>query len=405
MSYLAQAADQLKIWMDAHREELVSFTMDLMRINSVTYHEAEAVAFLASAMKRYGFDEVRIDEAGNCIGRVGSGPTVIVSDAHIDTVECGDPQKWGFNPLDPKIVDDAIMGRGIVDDKGCLCAMVFAARAIKELKLDQDLTYWVSGSISEEDVEGSCVKAMMEQYKDIAPDMIIIGEASGNRIVRGHKGRALIKMTVQGKAAHASSAHRGENALIKALPLIQAIDDMQNFIEDPFLGKGTIEVTKVECDTPSLNTIPGSVTIFADRRLSCGETKNDILEELTPLLALSNATACIDVEEVTTYTGKKIIQEDYFPSWVIDENHPVIRSAVSAYTQLYKKDPVVGRWDFCTNATYLCGITKIPCVGFGPGDETLCHTSAEALSISELCDAVSMYALTTLAFAESNKEE
>ncbi len=91
MSYDTTAAAQLlRRWMEEHREELVAFTMDLMRIESQTYGEAEAIRFLSSAMERYGFDEVRIDDAGNCIGRVGEGPVVILSDAHIDTVEPGD---------------------------------------------------------------------------------------------------------------------------------------------------------------------------------------------------------------------------------------------------------------------------------------------------------------------------
>jgi len=399
------AAQLLRRWMEEHREELVAFTMDLMRIESQTYGESEAIRFLSSAMERYGFDEVRIDDAGNCIGRVGDGPVAILSDAHIDTVEPGDREDWGFDPLDPQIMDDAIHGRGIIDDKGCLCAMVFAARAIKDLGLASGLSFWVSGSISEEDVEGSCVKAMMEQFSDITPEMIIIGEASGNRIVRGHKGRALVRMTVKGKAAHASAAWRGENALIKALPLISGIDAMNDFTEDAFLGNGTIEVTKVVCDTPSLNTIPGSVTVFADRRISCGETKEELIEELRPLLACCDASASIDVEEVTSYTGSKIVQEDYFPSWVIDEDHQVIRAAAAAYRELHAEEPVIGKWDFCTNATYLCGITGIPSVGFGPGDETLCHGTAERLAISELCDAVSMYALTAITYASSKVEE
>lgn len=396
-----QLVSQIEEWIAGHEAELVDFVTDLMRIESVTYNESEAVKYLAKKMEEYRFDEVRIDDAGSCIGRVGSGAKVIVADAHIDTVEPGTKEQWGFDPLDPQVVDGVIRGRGIIDDKGCLSAMVFAARAIKELGLDDEVTLWVSGSISEEDVEGSCVRAMMEQFDDIKPDMILVGEPSGNRIIRGHKGRALLKLTVKGKAAHASAAHRGENALIKALPLIDAIDKMNDFTVDEFLGKGSIEVTKVICDTPSLNTIPGAVTIIADRRISCGESEEELIGELEAAASCCGATISIDTEEVTSYTGKTITQRDYFPSWVIEPSHPVITSAVSAFKALYCQEPEIGKWDFCTNATYLCGITGIPSVGFGPGDETLCHGPEESLEISELCKAVGMYALTALQFSRS----
>ena len=117
------------------------------------------------------------------------------------------------------------------------------------------------------------------------------------------------------------------------------------------------------------------------------------------MLALADAAASIDVEEVQTYTGHTIVQKDYFPSWVVPEEHAVIQAAKTAYSSITGKEPVVGKWDFCTNATYLCGITGIPSVGFGPGDETLCHGTAERLSIAELSEAASIYAMIALSFS------
>lgn len=389
-------AAAVNAWMQAHRDDLVGFVQGLVRIDSRTYHEGKAVAWLAERMRSYGYDEVRIDPAGNCLGRVGSGPMVVLADAHIDTVEPGDPADWGFDPLEGRIEGGFIRGRGVIDDKGCLSAMVFAGRAIKELGYGEECTLWVSGSISEEDVEGSCVRAMMERNADIKPKLIVVGEASEMMIVRGHKGRALVKMVVKGKAAHASAAWKGENALIKALPLIAGIDRKDDFAEHPFLGKGSIEVTKVICDTPSLNTIPGKVTIIADRRISLGESQQEILDELKPLLALSDAAAAIDTEEITTYTGYGIVQTDYFPSWVLEEGHPAIQAAAKAYEAIVGRPARIGKWDFCTNATYLCGVTGIPSVGFGPGDESLCHSTEETLSIDELAVAAGVYAMIPL---------
>lgn len=400
---LQEMAKAIKGWMGAHEEEMVACLRDLVRFDSTTYHEGEAVAWLARKLKDYRYDEVRVDPAGNCLGRVGSGPMTVLADAHIDTVEPGSSADWGFNPLEARIEAGFIMGRGVVDDKGCLVAMVFAGRAIKELGFGEACTFWVSGSISEEDVEGSCVRAMMETNQDIKPRLIIVGESSEMMVVRGHKGRALVRMVVKGKAAHAATAWMGENALIKALPLIKAIDGMDDFKEHPFLGKGSIEVTKVICDTPSLNTIPGKVTVIADRRISLGETQQDLLDELKPLLALSDATATIDTEEVKTYTGYDIVQTDYFPSWQLAEDHPAVRAATSAYAAITGKPAKIGKWDFCTNATYLCGITGIPSVGFGPGDESLCHSTAETLSIEDFVVSAGVYALTALIASEESR--
>jgi putative selenium metabolism hydrolase len=384
-------------YVSAHADEVVAFLKEFIAIRSVTYEEGEAIKFFTGKLKEFGFDEVRIDAVGNALGRVGSGKTMLLYDAHIDTVEPGNPAVWGMNPLEAQVVDGVLRGRGAVDDKGCLTAAAFAGRAIKELGLDTDFTLWVSASISEEDVEGSCVKAMMEESSDIQPDYILVAESSDNRIVRGHKGRALIKIDVPGKCAHASAAWRGENALIKSLPIMDRIDKFNDFVEDPFLGRGTIEVTKIECDTPSLNTIPGGAVITCDRRISCGETIEELLQEIEPIIAdVKGASARIDTEHVTTYTGYQMECVDYFPSWVLEEQHPLIQAGVAAYIGMFEREPVVGRWDFCTNATHLCGRMGIPAIGYGPGDSSLCHSTDDKVPVAELLDAIRFYAALPL---------
>ena len=381
-------------YIDGEKDNIVQFLKDFIAIESVTYNEGAAVKFLADKMKEFCFDEVRIDKVGNVLGRVGSGKIVLLFDSHIDTVSLGDSADWGFNPLDAQIKDGVIHGRGAVDDKGCLTGITFAGRAIKALGLEGDFTLWISGSISEEDVEGSCVQAMMTEFPDIKPNYILVAEASESRLIRGHKGRALVKIIVPGKAAHASAAWRGENALIKSLPIIERINKFVDFPEDPFLGKGTMEVTKVECKSPSLNTIPGEVTVICDRRISCGETIEGLLNEVQPFIAdVKGAKAEIDTEMVTTYTGYEITCVDYFPSWVMPENHKIILAGKKAFKTIFDKEPVVGSWDFCTNATSLCGRTNIPSIGFGPGDGSLCHGTQDKLSINELVDAIKFYTI------------
>ena len=392
-----QALEKINTYIDEHQDDITKDLQDFIAIESVTYNEGKAVEFLAEKMRSYGFDEVRIDKVGNVLGRVGSGKTVLLYDAHIDTVEVGDEKDWKYPPLSGHIADGAIHGRGAVDDKGPLMGITWAGRALKALGLTDDFTLWVSGSVSEEDVEGSCVKAMMEESPDIQPDFVLVAESSGLRIIRGHKGRALVRLTVPGKAAHASAAWRGENALIKALPIMQAIDDFDDFEEDPFLGKGTMEVTHVECVSPSLNTIPGEAIITCDRRISCGETIDELLAEAQGFAeGIEGVTAEIDTEHVVTYTGYEITAVDYFPSWVLDEQHELVQAGAEAFKNMFNEEPEITKWDFCTNATHLCGRTGIPAIGFGPGEESLCHSNEDQVPIDELIKATKFYATLPL---------
>ncbi|MEA4812056.1 MAG: YgeY family selenium metabolism-linked hydrolase [Anaerolineaceae bacterium] len=379
------------------QDELLADLKSLIGIPSITYQEGNAVEFLAQKMRSFGFDEVKVDPVGNLLGRVGSGKPVFLYDAHIDTVGAGELSDWAHPPFEAEFKNGILSGRGAVDDKGCLMAITYAARALKALNLDKGFTLWVSASVAEEDVEGSCVAAMMKESPDLKPDYILVAEASENRIIRGHKGRALIQITIPGKAAHASAAWHGENALIKALPVVERIDGFNAFIEDPFLGKGTIEVTNLLCDTPSLNTIPGKATIICDRRISCAETQAEIIREAENFIRdIPGAKAAINTEKVTSYTGYQIECEDYFPSWVIAEEHPLIQAGVKTYELLFNKKAEVTRWDFCTNATHLCGRTGIPSMGFGPGEESLCHTSQDQVSFTELLDALRFYVMLPL---------
>ena len=397
MANYKELVEQISSYLDGKKDEMVQFLQEFVSIKSVTYEEKEAVEFLANKMKEFGYDEVRIDDVGNVLGRVGSGPKVILYDSHIDTVELGDETAWKHDPLGGEIEDGKIYGRGTTDDKGPLAAITWAGRALKELGLVKDFTMWVSGSLSEEDVEGSAVEEMMKVNSDIKPDFVVVGEASEMQVIRGHKGRALIKITVPGKAAHASVAHTGDNALIKALPIIEGIDQMNDLGEDEFLGKGTIEVTKVDCKTPSLNTIPGEAVVYADRRITCSETREELIAELQPLLdKVPGATAVIDTEHYDTWKGYHVEAEDYFPSWIMPEDHPVIKAGLEAYELTFGKETKPGIWPFCTNATALCGRQGIPSVGFGPSLEDLCHVCEEYIPIDEYVDAAKFYAMIAL---------
>ena len=111
---------------------------------------------------------------------------------------------------------------------------------------------------------------------------------------------------------------------------------------------------------------------------------------------VKGASARIDNENVTTYTGYNISCTDYFPSWVLPEEHPLIQAGVAAYRGMFEREPVVGRWDFCTNATHLCGRMGIPAIGYGPGDSSLCHSTDDKVPVAELLDAIRFYAALPL---------
>jgi len=166
------------------------------------------------------------------------------------------------------------------------------------------------------------------------------------------------------------------------------------FKDDPFLGKGTAVVSIIESKAPSINSVPYESTIYIDRRITTGETKDTVLAEFRgAVYDPEHTTVELTEFEDTSWTGLHVRQEKYFPTWVLDEDHPLVKAGVDAATEARGKTPRISRWTFSTNGVAFMGRFNIPCIGFGPGDEWLAHAANEYVRISDLYEAERFYAL------------
>ena len=223
--------------------ETVRFLADLVRTPSFSSKEAKVIAVIKQEMEKVGFDEVRIDGLGSIIGRIGNGPRVIAFDAHIDTVYPGDREQWSFDPFQPKVEDGKIWGRGTVDQKGGMAAMVYAGKMIKEMGLNQQFTLYFTGTVMEEDCDGLCWQYLLKEEK-LKPEFVVITEPTNMNIYRGHRGRMEIRVEVKGRSCHGSAPERGDNAIYKIARIALEIEKLNERLRnDAFLGKGTVTVT------------------------------------------------------------------------------------------------------------------------------------------------------------------
>jgi putative selenium metabolism hydrolase len=376
-------------------DETVRFLADLVRTPSFSSKEEKVIRVIEQEMKKVGFDEVRIDGLGSIIGRIGHGPRVMAFDAHIDTVYEGDREQWNFDPFQPKVEDGKIWGRGTVDQKGGMASMVYAAKMIKEMGLNEQFTIYFTGTVMEEDCDGLCWQYLLKEEK-LKPEFVVITEPTNMNIYRGHRGRMEIRVEVKGRSCHGSAPERGDNAIYKIARIALEMEKLNEQLrKDPFLGKGTVTVTEVKSSSPSLCAVADGAGIHLDRRLTFGETKESAMAEVREAAKRAgypDAKVFVLNYAEAAYTGKVYPTEKYYPTWVLPESSPYLKSAVEAYSGALGKAPLVDKWTFSTNAVAIAGMAGIPCLGLGPGNEVYAHAPNEACPVEHLSGAAAFYA-------------
>ncbi|MFO7612585.1 MAG: YgeY family selenium metabolism-linked hydrolase [Clostridia bacterium] len=379
---------------ESYRDDISGFLRDMIRIPGESCGERDVVLRIRQEMEKVGFDRVEIDPMGNILGYMGSGGRLIAMDAHIDTVGVGDRNLWHYDPYEGFENADIIVGRGASDQRGGMASMVYAAKIIKELGFPDDITLLVTGTVQEEDCDGLCWQYIIEK-DDIRPEFVVITEPTSLNIYRGHRGRMEIKVTTAGVSCHGSAPERGDNAIYKMAPIILELKELhERLISDDFLGKGSLTVSEIFFSSPSRCAVADGCSISVDRRLTAGETWEYALGQIRNLESVRASGAVVEMYDYNrpSYTGLVYPTKSYFPTWVLEEDHPACRTLEKAYLKLFKKEPLIDKWTFSTNAVSIMGRFGIPCIGFGPGHEDQAHAPDERTWKDELVKAAAMYA-------------
>ncbi|NOZ85997.1 MAG: YgeY family selenium metabolism-linked hydrolase [Deltaproteobacteria bacterium] len=384
---------------DALEKDTTRILADLVRAKSLSRREKDVIGVIVREMERIGFDEIMVDGLGSVVGRIGNGESKIAFDAHIDTVDSGDPAQWSTNPFEPVIKDKKIWGRGTVDQKGGMASMLSAADIIKKMGLAKNKTIYFTGTVMEEDCDGLCWDYLINE-QGLKPDLVVLTEPTDLNIYRGQRGRMEIRVGVKGKSSHGAMPGLGDNAVYKASRIALKIEDLNNELaDDPFLGKGTVVVSEFKSSSPSLCAVPDMAWLHLDRRLTKGETREIALKQILTAAEQSGYKDDVEISipryKEQAYTGLEYPTEKYFPSWVLEEDSPWLLKARAAYELALGKKPKVGRWTFSTNGVSIAGRHDIPCLGLGPGQESLSHSPNEACPIEHLVKSSAFYAALT----------
>ncbi len=191
----------------------------LVNIPSVSGNEGALADFLYHSLGNEGF-EVRRE--GNSIWftlRKGEGPHLLLV-SHLDTVPPCDG--WAGDPYKLRIEGEKLIGLGANDAKGCVAAMILAAR---DLEAEGAITF---AFVAEEERGGDGIRAIKPKLGQV--DAAIIGEPTGLEICTAQRGMLLLRCIAHGESAHVAHAHVGENAIH------MAARDVERLSGDGFRG-------------------------------------------------------------------------------------------------------------------------------------------------------------------------
>ena len=391
-------------WVENHREDCIEFLRDLIAIPSATTvgeDEEEIATRIRAEMETLGFDEVRIDDFGNVHGVVhGQEDGAVMLNSHIDTVGYGDRSQWEHDPYAGDIEDGTLYGLGAADMLCAMASMVYGGGALAALDERPAHDVWVTGELMEEVSEGHAMRYVVE-HEDVDLEAVVIGEASEMNVKRGHRGRCELKIELDGASCHASAPERGINPLYHASAILDRIEELNEETRDhDFLGEGTIAATNVDVDTPSNNAVPAGATIYVDRRLTIGEDEDTAHAELEDAIGAAEAEygdeVSATVETLTfdrpTWTGYEMESTKYYPTWLLEEDHPLVQDTHAIVDEVLETDVEITKWTFSTSGNYTMGVAEIPTIGFGPSWEEFAHAADEEVDVDNVVRACSVYA-------------
>ena len=256
---------------------LTELAAELVRIDSVNPDlvpggagEGELARFVAEWLADAGL-EVEVEEVApgrpNVVGRArgtGGGPTLLLN-AHMDTVGYEGMEA----PLEPRVENGRLYGRGAYDMKGSLAAIMVAGAEAVRASLRGDV---LVAAVADEEVYSIGAEAVARGCR---ADAAIVAEPTELRVVVAHKGFVWMEVETTGRAAHGSRPDLGEDAIVAMGHVLTGLGALAETLlanpSHPLLGSGSVHASVIRGGV-ELSTYPESCVLALERRTVPGET-------------------------------------------------------------------------------------------------------------------------------------
>jgi acetylornithine deacetylase len=332
------------------------------------------IDLLAGWLDDAGFEVEIMPLAGeparaNLVATLGRGPGGLVLAGHTDTVPW-DEGGWQHDPFSLSEANGRLYGLGTADMKSFLALAIESLRGINPRDLQEPVMILAT---ADEETSMAGARALVERDA-LHARHALIGEPTGMRPVRMHKGMMMEAIRLHGHAGHSSDPALGNSALEAMHRVITALlawrQELQDSWRDPLFT--------VPAPTLNLGHIHGG----DNPNRICAECELHI--DLRPLPGM-------DIDELRSMIHRKVNEalrgsgiragfESLFegvPAMATDSDTPIVR--IAEQLTGHAAEAVA----FGTEAPYLQQLGIQPVV-LGPGDIAQAHQPDEYLALERL---------------------
>lgn len=366
--------------------ELTSLIKSLVafRTEAPPGEEEECAKFIRDliADMRIEGTEITLDKfehrRANLVARMGPAEPGLLLAGHMDVVPAGSESAWSRPPYDASLSDGKIYGRGSADMKGGLGAMLKAIESTARAhKLKRGLLFVATAG---EEVGFEGLKSVLDRglVGEGSARFGVLGEPTGLRPVRAHRGSATFGVKFQGKSGHASRPELGVNAIEMCASFVAALSAWSESISgttDPDLGPTIATSTVVRGGTKS-NVIPEACELTVDSRWIPDHGSSFVKK------GLESVAASLKRKDRAFDARVEMLYDTY--SLKLPADHPLVVLAESVSGERSETAP------YGTEAA-LYTRHGVPSIVLGPGSIKQAHVADEYVKVSEVQKALSIY--------------
>lgn len=293
---------------------------------------------------------------------------------HLDVVPPG--EGWTSAPFAPERRGELLYGRGAVDMKGAIAAMV---AAVAQIPTDAGtVSFIITGDEEGPAVHGT--RALIDRMRErgLAPDLCLVGEPTsvnrlGDMVKIGRRGSVNIWLEVEGVQGHVAYPHNADNPIPRLVAMLAELDALPLDEGTEWFQASNLEITDLEVGNPAHNVIPAKAQGRISIRFNDLHTGTELAARVGRIAENhgGRAKAVISGESFLTPPGR-------FSTMIAD--------AIRAETGL---EPELSTSGGTSDARFLKDIC--PVIEFGLCNATM-HKRDEAVAIPDLEALARIYA-------------